>query len=63
MEYRRHVLLREGSVSLSLADHMEILDGFERRDPSAAAEAMENHLNRIHRTTLEAIAETSATKR
>ena len=63
MEYRRHVLLREGSVSLSLADHIEILDGFERRDPTAAAEAMLNHLHRIHRTTLEAIAETKAARR
>ena len=58
MEYRRHVLLRKDSVPLSLADHIEILDGFERRDAAAAAEAMQNHLNRIHRTTLEAIAET-----
>ena len=63
MEYRRHVLLREGSVSLSLADHIEILDGFERRDATAAAEAMQNHLTRIHRTTLEAIAETEAARR
>jgi DNA-binding FadR family transcriptional regulator len=63
MEYRRHVLLRQGSVSLSLADHIDILDGFEQRDPTAAAEAMQHHLDRIHRTTLEAIAETSVYRR
>ncbi|MBU1335759.1 MAG: FadR family transcriptional regulator [Alphaproteobacteria bacterium] len=63
MEYRRHVLLRQGSVSLSLADHIDILDGFEQRDPTAAAEAMQHHLDRIHRTTLEAIAETSVDRR
>lgn len=58
MEYRRYVLLGEGAVSLSLADHIEILDGFERRDPDVAAAAMKKHLNRIHRTTLEAMAKT-----
>ena len=54
--YRRLVLLGKNAVSLSVHDHMQILDGFERRDRAAAAEAMEHHLNRIHMTTLEAMA-------
>jgi DNA-binding FadR family transcriptional regulator len=50
--YRRKVLLTDGAVQLSLADHVAILDGFERRDPDAAAAAMERHLDRIHSTTI-----------
>lgn len=53
LEFRRRVLLAKGSVSLSLQDHIRILEAFERRDAAAAVEAMENHLNRIHRTTLD----------
>ncbi|MBS3651759.1 FadR family transcriptional regulator [Pseudaminobacter sp. 19-2017] len=53
LEFRRRVLVAKGAVSLSVQDHIQILDGFERRDAAAAVDAMENHLNRIHRTTLE----------
>lgn len=63
LEFRRVVLLGENAVTLSLHDHMEILDGFERRDPAAATEAMERHLNRIHLTTLEAMASLEAASR
>ncbi|CAH2396993.1 FadR/GntR family transcriptional regulator [Mesorhizobium escarrei] len=53
LEFRRRVLVAKGAVSLSFQDHVQILDGFERRDIAAAVEAMESHLNRIHRTTLD----------
>ena len=53
LEFRRRVLVGKGAVSRSFQDHIQILDGFERRDAAAAEEAMENHLNRIHRTTLD----------
>lgn len=52
LAYRRRVLLAAGAVQLSLDDHVAILDGFERRDPDAAAAAMERHLDRIHSTTV-----------
>jgi GntR family transcriptional regulator, sialic acid-inducible nan operon repressor len=52
LAYRRRVLLAKGAVQLSLDDHVAILDGFERQDPDAAAEAMERHLDRIHSTTM-----------
>jgi DNA-binding FadR family transcriptional regulator len=54
--YRRRVLLAKGAVQLSLDDHVAILDGFERRDPDAAAAAMERHLDRIHSTTVAVMA-------
>ena len=54
--YRRRVLMVEGAVKLSLDDHVAILAGFERRDPEAAAKAMERHLDRIHRTTVAVMA-------
>jgi DNA-binding FadR family transcriptional regulator len=54
--YRRRVLLAEGAVQLSLDDHIAILEGFERRDPDAAANAMERHLDRIHSTTVAVMA-------
>ncbi|RWJ04853.1 MAG: FadR family transcriptional regulator [Mesorhizobium sp.] len=53
LEFRRRVLLEPDAVSRSLEDHIHILDGFERRDATAAVEAMDKHLDRIHRTTLE----------
>ncbi len=55
MEYRRRVLLSDGAVSRSLADHVAILDGFSRRDADAAEGAMAEHLDRIHATTVEAM--------
>lgn len=63
LEYRRLVLLGENAVALSLQDHTEVLEGFERRDAVAAVEAMERHLNRIHLTTLEAMASLDRTNR
>ena len=53
LEFRRRVLLADGAVSLSVHDHTRILDGFEKRDAAAAVGAMEKHLIRIHRTTLD----------
>lgn len=53
LEFRRKVLLGKDAVSRSVEDHVQILDGFERRNAVAAAAAMDRHLDRIHRTTLD----------
>jgi len=53
LEFRRRVLLGEGAVSRSLEDHIQIVEGFEKRDAGRAIEAMDRHLARIHRTTIE----------
>lgn len=55
LEFRRKVLLRKDAVSRSVEDHVQILDGFEQRNAAAAAAAMDRHLDRIHRTTLDVI--------
>lgn len=53
LEFRRKVLLGKDAVSRSVEDHVQILDGFEQRNAAAAAAAMDRHLDRIHRTTLD----------
>jgi len=46
------VLLAPGAVALSVQNHAQILDGFQRRNADATVAAMESHLTRIHQTTL-----------
>nr|WP_281406369.1 FCD domain-containing protein [Mesorhizobium sp. B1-1-5] len=53
LEFRRRVLLADGAVSLSVHDHARLVDGFEKCDAAAAVGAMEKHLIRIRRTTLD----------
>ncbi|GLQ56181.1 FadR/GntR family transcriptional regulator [Devosia nitrariae] len=55
LEFRRRVLLEDGAVAKSLDDHIQILAALERRDADATIAAVENHLNRIHCTTLDVI--------
>lgn len=55
LEFRRLVLITEGAVARSLEDHIGILNAFERHDADAAMAAVENHLTRIHKTTLDAM--------
>jgi DNA-binding GntR family transcriptional regulator len=56
LEFRRKVLLGRDAVSRSVEDHVQIVAGFEQRDAAAAAAAMDRHLDRIHRTTLDVMA-------
>jgi DNA-binding FadR family transcriptional regulator len=55
LEFRRRVLVGQGAVAKSLYDHVQILAGLEARDEAATVAAVENHLNRIHSTTLDVI--------
>jgi DNA-binding FadR family transcriptional regulator len=55
LEFRRRVLVGDGAVGKSLEDHILILAGLERRDADATMRAVENHLNRIHSTTVQVI--------
>jgi DNA-binding FadR family transcriptional regulator len=56
LDFRRKVLLTRDAVTRSVEDHIQIVDGFERHDAAAAVGAMEKHLTRIHRTTLDMMA-------
>lgn len=53
LDFRRKVLLARDAVSQSVEDHVNIVEGFERHDVAAAVGAMEKHLTRIHRTTVD----------
>ena len=55
IENRRRATEIEGLIAQSCKDHEAILAALERRDKDAAAVAMENHLNNIKKTTLQAI--------
>jgi DNA-binding FadR family transcriptional regulator len=53
LEFRRKVLLGKNAVSRSVEDHVQIVDGFEQRNAAVAMAAMDRHLDRIHRTTVD----------
>ncbi|MDF2996487.1 MAG: FadR family transcriptional regulator [Xanthobacteraceae bacterium] len=55
LAYRRQALLVPGAVARSVRDHRRILKALEARDPDGAAAAMDQHLTRVHRTTLQAM--------
>lgn len=59
LDYRRKALVMPGAVAASWRDHQRILKSIESRNPDAAAEAMERHLLRVHRTTLLAMKQTA----
>jgi DNA-binding FadR family transcriptional regulator len=55
LDFRRKALLLPGAVAASWRDHQRILKALQSRDAEAAAAAMERHLLRVHRTTLQAM--------
>jgi len=55
LAFRRKALLIPGAVTRSRQDHKRILKALEAHDPEAASTAMEQHLLRVHRTTLQAM--------
>jgi DNA-binding FadR family transcriptional regulator len=44
LEYQRHELFGNGDDEIIVAQHRDICDAIERRDPEAATEAMRTHL-------------------
>jgi GntR family transcriptional regulator, transcriptional repressor for pyruvate dehydrogenase complex len=55
MEYRRIASETPGVLKQSLADHEVIVEALERRDGEAAAQAVEQHLRNVHRSTADAM--------
>jgi GntR family transcriptional repressor for pyruvate dehydrogenase complex len=55
MEYRRIASETPGVLEQSLADHELIVAALERRDGEAAAQAVEQHLRNVHRSTVDAM--------
>ena len=55
LDFRRKALLMPGAVAASWRDHQCILKALRAHDAAAAAAAMERHLLRVHRTTLQAM--------
>lgn len=58
-EFRRQAVAEAGAIEASIEDHQRIVDALEARDRGAAVAAMEHHLERIYRTTRDAIAKTA----
>ncbi|WP_328595997.1 FadR/GntR family transcriptional regulator [Aureimonas psammosilenae] len=56
VEFRRHAVAEPGAIEASIADHERIVEALGARDREKAAAAMEEHLDRIYRTTQAAIA-------
>jgi DNA-binding FadR family transcriptional regulator len=59
LDFRRKALLMPGAVAASWRDHQRIFKALEAHDAEAAAAAMERHLLRVHRTTLQAMKQPS----
>lgn len=59
VEFRRRAVAEPGAIEASIADHERIVDAFEGRDRAGAVAAMDHHLERIYRTTRDAIAKTA----
>ncbi|VCU68235.1 Putative L-lactate dehydrogenase operon regulatory protein [Pigmentiphaga humi] len=53
LEHRRNALRRPGAISHSVADHRAIVAALKSSDPEAAVAAMQQHLEQVHRTTLQ----------
>ena len=62
LDFRRKALLLPGAVAASWRDHQRILKALQSRDADAAAAAMERHLLRVHRTTLQAMKQSPDTQ-
>jgi DNA-binding FadR family transcriptional regulator len=59
LDFRRKALLMPGAVVASWRDHQRVLKALEAHDAAGAAAAMERHLLRVHRTTLQAMKHSS----
>lgn len=55
VEFRRRAVAEPGAIERSIADHERIVAALEGRDRDRAVEAMDAHLERIYRTTRQAI--------
>lgn len=53
LEYRRRVLRREGAISRSVSEHRNIVEALKKRQPELAVQAMQQHLDQVHKTTLD----------
>lgn len=56
-EYRRVRWDTPGMVAESLADHEAVVEALRSRDPERVAQAMEQHMHSVHRSTREVMAE------
>ncbi len=52
LEFRRRVLRREGAISHSVKEHRAIVEALKTRKPELAVQAMQRHLDQVHKTTL-----------
>lgn len=52
LEYRRRVLQRDGAISRSVKEHRAIVEALKTRTPELAVQAMQRHLDQVHKTTL-----------
>jgi len=52
LEFRRRVLQREGAISHSVKEHRAIVEALKERKPELAVQAMQQHLDQVHKTTL-----------
>ena len=52
LEYRRRVLQREGAISRSVSEHRNIVEALKTHQPELAVQAMQQHLDQVHKTTL-----------
>jgi DNA-binding FadR family transcriptional regulator len=59
MEYRRIAAETPGVLQQSLADHQAIVAAFTARDPDAAQNAMQIHMQNVHRSTRDAMGVTA----
>ncbi|WP_182421924.1 FadR/GntR family transcriptional regulator [Aureimonas sp. ME7] len=60
LEQRCRAVSQPGAIARSYADHVAIVAALEGRDRAATVEAFEVHIERIYRTTLDAMHRTSA---
>lgn len=52
LAFRRRVLQREGAIAASVKEHRAIVEALKTRKPELAVQAMQCHLDQVHRTTL-----------
>lgn len=53
LEFRRRASERPEVLNQSLRDHRALFDALSMRDPSAAAEAAEKHMQNVYRSTMD----------
>ncbi|WP_324768942.1 FadR/GntR family transcriptional regulator [Pokkaliibacter plantistimulans] len=57
LNFRRAVMVKEGSIERSYHEHVMIYDALKAKDPDQAEKAMLNHLHSVYITTVEAMDE------